>query len=117
MWSEVIRQAVTVVASIVLAAQGCGGAPTGDRKNENTADETRLQFHHSVYLKFNTTYVAHNGNFACKWRIESVKKSGDDAPVVQAKGTYTNAKIKVEEPDTVDVYLIFNRACGNWVTP
>lgn len=107
-----IRQAVTVVASIVLAAQGCGGGPA--KPKEDTSDETRLQFHHSTYLKFNTSYVAHGGNQACRWWIESVKKAGDHRPVIQAHGDGGNAKIKVEEPETVDVYLVFNRACGTW---
>ena len=30
------------------------------------------------------------------------------------RGDYGDAKIKVEEPDTGDVYLVHNRACGRW---
>jgi hypothetical protein len=111
-----MRRAVAVLALAAVALTGCKPAP-GQGGKGGPDGETRLQFHHSVYLKFNTTYVAHHGDFGCRWRIESVKKSGKEAPVVQARGTYTNAKIKVEEPDTVDVYLIFNHACGNWVRP
>lgn len=106
-----IPQAVTVVASIVLAAQGCGG-PSGGK--EDTSDEVRQQFHHKIYLKFGTTYRAHKGNMSCRWRIESVKRNDDAKPRTVAHGDYGNAKIKVEEPDTVDVYLVYNRACGRW---
>lgn len=106
-----IRQAVTVVASIVLAAQGCGGTTGG---KEDTSDEVRQQFHRTIYLKFSTTYRARKGNMSCRWRIEAVKKGDDAKPRTVAHGDYGNAKIKVEEPDTVDVYLVYNRACGRW---
>lgn len=105
--------ATVLLTVLPLAARGCGSEDTSP-----TADDGRHQFSGTfTKYKFNTTLDAVHGDIsACRWRIEveplAGLKAGEKPRVVQ-KGDYGNAKIKVEEPDTVKVFLVSSR-CGTW---
>jgi hypothetical protein len=106
-----------ITATITLAAQACGPTATGSSNTENTADETRVQFMGAGVFRWNTAISARKGNTACRWRLETEPKKGLTAgkkPRVVDSGSWGDAKIKVAKPDTVNVFLVYNKACGYW---
>jgi hypothetical protein len=108
-----LRQATAMwLGAIVLVLpKACGPAPGGGK--ENTTDEIVVQFMSVGVFRWNTSISAHEGNMACRWKLVVAPKGGGKERVIRS-GDYGDAKIKVEKPDRVDVFLKYNPACGVW---
>src|SRR5215207_3134636 len=111
-------RAAAVALVFGLAATGCpeqsDPAPTKATRSEDTRDETVLQFHKGGQLQYGKWYEAPNANSACRWSVEW-KRVGDDAPATtQESGDNTDrVRVRAETPGK-DVFLRFNRACGQF---
>jgi hypothetical protein len=112
----------SIALSIGLQAKSCsdsngGGGPA---RNAAYAGDGVTQFGTasdgvSGKLKWNTTYRAtavHSTNRQnCKWSLFTINSEG--VAKVVGKGDYLHAKIIVEKPNTVKVYLK-SMECGLW---
>jgi hypothetical protein len=115
----VIKKILATGTMIVAAAQGCGGTDSPSRSaayagDGNTQFGTQAEGV-SGKLKWGVVYKAVYENTTdrqnCKWSLYTINSNGV-ANVVK-RGNYFNAKIKVEKPNTVKVYLK-SIECGLW---
>lgn len=101
---------VTVI--VILAAQSCGGSPA---RSAAYAGDGNTQFGDTGKLKWNTSYSAQAAKDSdrknCEWSVYTI--NDNHVMRVVGKGTYKNAKVKVEKPSTVKVYLK-SLHCGLW---
>jgi hypothetical protein len=109
------------VAGMLFLIVGCktnGG--NGPARNSAYAGDGNTKFGTvaegaSGKLKWNTTYRAtavHSTNRQnCHWSLYTINSDG--VAKVVGRGSYFNAKIIVEKPDTVKVYLK-SMECGLW---
>lgn len=83
-----------------------------------STDDGRHQFRATFSkFKFGVTLKAHHASVRdCHWWIETEPLAGLDKgekPRVVEEGGFGRAKIKVEEPRTVKVFLV-SKSCGVW---
>lgn len=113
--TKLLKALPVAVLLIPFAAEGC--EPEDGKANKAVyAGDGVTQFTTNGRLKFNKTYTAtglkKKGFEDCEWSIKTIRKS-DGKVRVTGSGTYKNAKIKVEKPGTVDVFLKSD-GCGLW---
>jgi hypothetical protein len=107
------------LAALLLIPALAGCDPKAGGGAEDTRDEIRVQFMGIGVFRFGNTISAFAGNSACRWRLETEPKKGlakGEKPKVKGRGDYSTAKITVvkPKPDVVNVYLVYNAACGVW---
>lgn len=109
-----ITQTISTVALLALAAAGgCDDTSKTDTGNG------RFLFTDTGVIQFDKTIRAHDmpgRGAACRWRVETEPKRGlasGQSPRIVEHGDGGNAKLKVEKPDTVKVYLV-TKGCGRW---
>lgn len=104
-----------VVLPLATQAQSCDDGNQGRAKKAAYAGDGITQFTDNGKLQFGKTYSAHYVDTTdrqnCRWSIKTVNSEGV-AKVIKS-GNYFNAKIKVEKPSRVKVYLKSSE-CGNW---
>lgn len=105
---------VTVVLPLAASAESCEDKPA-DKPKPSYAGDGITQFSDTGRLRWNTTYAARyvdtSDRTNCRWSLYTVNSDGV-AKVIK-RGNYLSAKIRVERPSRVKVYLKSDE-CGNW---
>lgn len=112
--TKLLKALPVAVLLIPVAAQGCE-AEDGKANKAVYAGDGVTQFGDTGRLKFNKTYTADAVGKRlknCEWSLKTINKSTGKVKVI-GSGSYKNAKIRVEKPDTVDVFLK-SEDCGLW---
>lgn len=103
------------VAAVSIALVACGPTKKPSKPKVTYAGDGVTQFSDTGRLKFGKTYTAEAVGKKlknCEWSIKTINKTSGRVKVVGGGG-YKNAKISVEKPDTVDVFLK-SEDCGLW---
>ena len=121
--------AMILAASIMVmgAAADCGGKASeasyaGNGTTRFTGKDDRSCSGNTKFcrqtgsgkLKFGRTYAAQGSDYDrkhCLWSIYTIDTAGEQHPI--KSGTYKTAKVSVEEPTRVHVFLKSDH-CGDW---
>ena len=110
-----ITAVVLVSVAVMGAASDCESKQPKQPSAPKYAGDGVTQFTDSGRLRFGVTYAARyvdtTDRVNCRWSLYTLNSDGDTRVV--KSGHYLNAKIKVERPSRVKVFLRSSE-CGNW---
>jgi uncharacterized protein YggE len=106
---------LVVVIPLASNAQACESEKRGKATKAAYAGDGVTQFTDTGKLKFGVVYSAHAVDTTdrqnCRWSIKTINSDGESKVI--KSGDYLHAKIKVEKPSRVKVYLKSSE-CGDW---